>query len=268
MNRYVIFTDVDGTILDKRTYQPGPALGALYHCRERKVPVVMVSAKTRAEIEFLQNELDYTTPFVCENGGGLFLPKNMFEQPKAFDECDGYWRFQSDITVGELHRALGKIASNLDLPIMGFLDMSDEEVADLTGLSLEGAARARRREYDEPFIIRDETPEKVQAVRSHIIMLGYGYTHGGGLHHIMGRFDKGRTIRIIMNLYLEKNPAIGFVGIGDAYNDISMLLAVDHPYLVRKPDGSFEAGLEIASLRVTDGIGPAGFAEVIAALVS
>jgi mannosyl-3-phosphoglycerate phosphatase family protein len=267
MTEFVIFSDIDGTFLDKRTYRPGKAIYTLLACRERNIPIVFVSAKTCTEIEALLDELDYITPFVCENGGGLFLPRDKFARPVTFDDYDNYWRFQSDITIDELHRALVRIAHSLDISIKGFLDMSDEEVAHLTGLDTEGAARARKREYDEPFIIINETEEKIQLVKSLIIMLGYGYTHGGGLHHIMGRFDKGRTLQMLKNIYLQINPKYKFIGVGDAYNDLPMLRIVDYPFLVRKPDGSHEKDVTVDNLKITDGIGPDGFTEAINSLV-
>ena len=267
MTEYVIFSDIDGTFLDKRNYSPGKAIYTLLACRERNIPVVFVSAKTRTEIEALLNELDYITPFVCENGGGLFLPRDKFAQPVAFDDYNNYWRYQSDITIDELHRALVRIGNSLDISIKGFLDMSDEDIARLTGLDMNSAARARKREYDEPFIIVSETEEKIQLVKSHIIMLGYSYTHGGGLHHIMGRFDKGRTLLMLKNIYLQANPKYKFIGIGDAYNDLPMLRITDYPFLVRKPNGSYEKDVLVDNLKITAGIGPDGFTEAINSLV-
>jgi hypothetical protein len=39
------------------------------------VPVILVSSKTRAEMDVLRRQLKLSTPFVSENGGGVFFPR-------------------------------------------------------------------------------------------------------------------------------------------------------------------------------------------------
>ena len=46
---FVLFTDLDGTLLDARTYDPGPSVHALDRCRRLGIPVVMIErAETQA----------------------------------------------------------------------------------------------------------------------------------------------------------------------------------------------------------------------------
>jgi predicted mannosyl-3-phosphoglycerate phosphatase (HAD superfamily) len=47
-------------------------------------------------------------------------------------------------------------------------------------------------------------------------------------------------------------------GFGDSYNDAAMLGAVDVPFLVQRPDGSW-ADLPVDAIGRLDGIGPAGW---------
>ena len=49
-NRLVIFTDLDGTLLDGNTYAFDAATEALDAARSHQIPVVLVSSKTRAEM--------------------------------------------------------------------------------------------------------------------------------------------------------------------------------------------------------------------------
>ena len=71
----VIFTDLDGTLLDHNSYGWEKAEPALRLCRESRIPLILVSSKTRSEIRALQQELGLSSPFVSENGGGVFFPK-------------------------------------------------------------------------------------------------------------------------------------------------------------------------------------------------
>ena len=76
--RMIIVTDLDGTLLHPRTYSFEEALPALKLVRERGVPLVLCSSKTRAELEVCRKRLDNGHPFISENGGGIYLPAGYF----------------------------------------------------------------------------------------------------------------------------------------------------------------------------------------------
>ena len=57
MPRFVIFTDLDGTLLDHETYSWATAEPALKRLRKEGVPLIMVSSKTRLEIEVLRDQM-------------------------------------------------------------------------------------------------------------------------------------------------------------------------------------------------------------------
>ena len=74
----VVFTDLDGTLLDHHSYSWAAAEEALKELERRRVPLVLVTSKTRAEVEALQRKLGSVQPFVTENGGGIFIPHGYF----------------------------------------------------------------------------------------------------------------------------------------------------------------------------------------------
>src|SRR5437773_10603884 len=78
-----MFTDLDGTLLDPARYAFDEALPALTELRRRRIPLVLVSSKTRAELEPIRDELQNHEPFVAENGGAIFIPKEFFAFPLA-----------------------------------------------------------------------------------------------------------------------------------------------------------------------------------------
>ena len=51
MNTFILFTDLDGTLLDGRTYSFEKAKPALEAIQRLRIPLVFVSSKTRGEIE-------------------------------------------------------------------------------------------------------------------------------------------------------------------------------------------------------------------------
>ncbi len=70
---HIIFTDLDGTLLDHDTYAWKEAEPALDLCKTLKVPVILASSKTRAEMETIRREMSISDPFIAENGGGIFF---------------------------------------------------------------------------------------------------------------------------------------------------------------------------------------------------
>ena len=76
--RLVVFTDLDGALLDYETYSFSAASEALELLRRHEIPVVLCSSKTHAEIEHIQLDLRLRHPFISENGGAIFLPRGYF----------------------------------------------------------------------------------------------------------------------------------------------------------------------------------------------
>ena len=77
MRDIVVFTDLDGTLLDASTYSFEAARPALDALRQQDIPLVLVSSKTRAEIEPIRGRLKQVHPFITENGGGCLYPEQL-----------------------------------------------------------------------------------------------------------------------------------------------------------------------------------------------
>ncbi|KAF5413010.1 MAG: Glucosyl-3-phosphoglycerate/mannosyl-3- phosphoglycerate phosphatase [Candidatus Methanocomedens sp.] len=76
---YVIYTDMDGTLIDHDTYSYEAALPALDLIRKRNIPLVFCTSKTRAELEVYCKELEIYHPLISENGGAIFIPEDYFD---------------------------------------------------------------------------------------------------------------------------------------------------------------------------------------------
>lgn len=51
MPKIVIFTDIDGTIMDLTDFSVDPVLDIIPEVKKRNIPIILTSAKTRAEQE-------------------------------------------------------------------------------------------------------------------------------------------------------------------------------------------------------------------------
>ena len=257
--KLVVFTDLDGTLLDAATYRYDPAHPALDRLREAAVPLVICTSKTRAEVEPLRKELDNRYPFIVENGGALYIPQGYFKAPPpGAIERGGYHVIEFGVPYSRLREAIRRTEEQVGVSLIGFGDMTIEEIMKATGLAQTEAERARQREYDEPFRIEgaDVPLSKLQEATA---QLGLAVVAGGRLFHLIGGTDKGRACRVLIELYRKEWGKVVTAGIGDSLNDLAMLEVVDRPFLVERPGGGYVDGVTIKGLTRLEGIGPAGW---------
>jgi mannosyl-3-phosphoglycerate phosphatase len=255
----VIFTDLDGTLLDHYTYKWESAKPALDTCKHHQIPVIMVSSKTRAELEILQEQMELFSPFISENGGGIFFPKNMNQVPPGTIIADHLYKWEMGTPYESLIRSLEAIRNELGLPIRGFSEMALGEISQLTGLDLDGSRLAAAREYDEPFIILDRQDIDMEALQQAAQKRGLQITTGGRFFHIHGKNDKGTSVKKLISWYGQSHPLLFTIALGDSPNDFSMLKQVDQPVLVRSQQNFPRIGEEIPGLKVTGDMGPKGW---------
>ncbi len=260
----VIFTDLDGSLLDAGSYSFDSALPALKQVRERDIPLVLISSKTRAEVEVWKQRLGNLHPFVVENGGGIYLPKGYF--PFAVPETEERDE-QLLISLGMPYQTIRikfeKLRERSGISVRGFGDMSTEEVAELTGLALHEAELARKRDFTEPFVFPGRPdPRFLQFVESE----GMRWTQGE-FFHLMRDHDKGLAAQKLRSMYERMLGRISLVGIGDGLNDLPFLRTADVPVLIRKHNGTYEDRIEIPGLIRTRHAGAAGWNEAVGELL-
>lgn len=274
--KLIVFSDLDGTLLDEDSYSFAAAEPALALMRRHRVPLVLATSKTRAEVEELRTRLDNRDPFIVENGGGIFFPRYgdfrrdglhrdghhprdsgfpLDDRPphdiafplgegeanladihpvSAIDESGGYLRVTCGVGYETIHDFMRDTGARLGA--RGFGDMTDDEVASRTGLTLEEAHRARRREFTEPFLIDGE--ERLAELRREAARAGLAITRGGRFHHLVAvGQDKGAAVPLVVAV-LSGGTNVRTAGLGDSDNDVGMLEAVDVAMVIPRPDGT------------------------------
>lgn len=269
--RTLVFTDLDGTLLDHDDYDWGPAAPVLAVLHERAIPLVIASSKTRAEIESWRARLAIADPFISENGGALWVPAIGAPGPLPDAEDEGpYRRVTFGTPYAEIRTALRAIESAMGVALRGFGDMDAAEIAALTGLPAAEAAHAAAREYDEPFVIeRPLSAAESERLAALVMSHGLRLTRGGRFHHLTGANDKGRAARRLIDAWETLGP-VRTIGLGDGPNDLELLSECDQAVIVARPDGSHAPELA-ATLRGalrTRASGSRGFAEGLGALLA
>ena len=252
--RTLLFTDIDGTLVAHDTYDPGPAAEAVARLQQAGIPVVLCSAKTRAEQVALRVRLSLDSPYVVENGAGVIFPID-FPGSRAGEGEQELVTF--GLTYREVRAGLEEAAAEVGVKVWGFGGLSVEQVSQLTGLSLTQAAKARTREFTETFVLGDPTPEREERLAASLAERGMAMLRGARYWTALGRHNKTQAVSYVISRYEELGPVTSY-GVGDSTSDVGMLEAVDRPMLVQQADGSW-ADLDLPGLVRLDGIGPAGW---------
>ena len=159
--------------------------------------------------------------------------------------------------------SLREIKEKLGCSIRGFSDMRPEEISRLTGLDLETACLASKREFDEPFIVVGKKRTDLDALFKSARQRGLTITKGGRFYHLQGKNDKGKAMEKIISWYKHEHMQVFSIGLGDSPNDFSMLELADFPVLIRSQREFPELKGQIPRLRVTREIGPKGWNKAI-----
>ncbi|MBI2922979.1 MAG: HAD hydrolase family protein [Planctomycetes bacterium] len=241
MTRWAIVTDLDGTLLDAANYSFEAARPALEEAARRGVPVVPCTTKTELETKYWLEKLGLKGPCIFENGGGLALPVRDFPDPRPQRATGGDYRIVALAVRGtRLRQGKDLIRSRTSARAVFLSDLPEGEIMKRTGLSLEIAALARRRTYDEPFALEGELPPTLP---DELARLGLRLSRGGRFWHLHGDCDKGRATRRLAGWLAEKSGPLRVIGAGDSAVDRPLLEAADVRVAIQKPDGSFDGDL-------------------------
>lgn len=261
----IVVSDLDGTLLDGRSYSFQAAEPALRALKKEQIPLVLCTSKTRAEVEYWRSQLENTDPFIVENGGAVYVPRDCFPfgVPGAASR-EGYAVIELGTPYQELVSALAGAAREAGCRVLGFHDLSVAEICLRSHLPVNQAVLAKQREYDEPFEILDDGCYRVLEA---IERMGKRWTRGDRFYHILGNSSKAEALKRLAALYQQAFGEVQIVALGDGWNDVGFLKAADVPLLVRSP---FAAVLKraVPNGQVTSAPGPHGWNEAVLAAIA
>lgn len=265
MIKWIIFTDLDGTLLDARTYSFAEAKNALRHLKLRKIPVIPCSSKTHLEVIKLRQKMHLEDPFIVENGSAIFFPWRYFPlNGIATTRFDSYEAVVLGKDYNEILDFLQYAKAKHHLAISGFHEMDIVDIQKHTDLPAIQAKLAQKRFFSEPFVVNDRKELPLSFIEE-IHQNGFRLLRGNRFYHLLGNSDKGKAVKYVIQLFstTRETNNLSTMGIGDSLNDLEMLKAVDIPVLVKKHTGLHQSGIELVNLILTKGIGPKGWQEVI-----
>ncbi len=235
----IVFTDLDGTLLDHESYSFEPARTALRRLRELEIPLILASSKTAAEIVGIQRAVGCDAcPAIVENGAGILDPDAMrapVEAPPAARNGEPFAEGPPP-ELGrypELLAAINEVSPYLRTLFEGFHDLGPDGIVAATGLSPDAARLAARRRFSEPGLFYGGPNELHEFLR---ILTRLGVTARRGGRFLTLSFGGTKADRMDEIAARYGNPPR--LALGDAPNDVEMLEAADYGVIIANAHGT------------------------------
>lgn len=253
--QYVLFSDVDGTMLDAETYRWEEALPGIECARKHGTPIVFNTSKTEQEVLALGDELGVHAPFAIENGGAVYVPPGTFGDGGA----EGLLPF--GVAYPKIRAALDELAASFRF--RGISEMGEQEVEVACGLPPGAVSASRNRQFSEPLIWRD-APGRLEPFAHRLQAHGLILKRGDRFVHVMGETDKRVAVECLMPRYRRRHPHVRSVALGNGPNDLGMMAAADIAVLINNPGGR---NIQYPQARTPAGTGPAAWSRAVQALL-
>ena len=165
---WLVFTDLDGTLLDHDSYTWQPAAAWLARLAEAGIAVIPTTSKTRQELLSLRDDLGLeATPFIAENGAVIGLPASWQHARLDRDPAapDGLIVKTPSLDIGFIRRRLAVLRDRLDVRFRGMGELSLDTICELTALS---ADKARQASVEVEFQVFDDVPHAWHNSEQHV----------------------------------------------------------------------------------------------------
>ena len=266
----LIFTDLDGSLLDHHSYSFKPAVEMLERLESEGIPVIPITSKTMAELLPLRKLLNNQHPFIVENGAAIYIPQGYFlKQPANAESVDNFWVIKNAASrktwLVLLHSNTDEFADEYQTFDSIFQQHGDEGIAELTGLNSNMAKLANQRNFSEP-VHWTGTAARKKLFINKMQSLGATVLQGGRFLNIGGDTDKGRALLQLEKLYLRQaqQSSCQTLAIGDSGNDISMLEQASSALIIKSDNHSPPKLNRYENTATSKKTGPHGWADGVA----
>lgn len=259
MIHLLIFTDLDGTLLDHFSYSAKPADALIEQLTDAALAdVIAVTSKTHAELLQLQSRIPLSSKAaVTENGSVVRLQDGEDVQTVVHG-------IEHDVILNHV----AKLPSSLRKSVTGFSDMTADQVATATGLEIDDARRAKKREATEPFLWSGSESE-FSEMESLLGKEGIRIQRGGRFFHFTGNATKDQAMLNMVESVSQQAPKaiVISIALGDGPNDLDMIEAADFGVIMPNPDGVSIASKR-PNIRIAPYPGPKGWVVAVREIIS
>ena len=210
----VIFTDLDGSLLHRDTFQFDSIKDYIKSLVNQGVIVIPNSSKTEKEIEKFNEELGINLPYISENGSsihGLNLITSNFPDKLILSR-----------EKEELFKIFeNKVPEKLKEKCFQISKMSKKEKENILGQKDVKLKDALNRKYTLPFLFKGDKNEKnklLKVLNSNSLTL----QEGGRVLNLCDNINKVKSMNRVIKILKKTEDKIKTIAVGDNYNDLDL----------------------------------------------
>jgi mannosyl-3-phosphoglycerate phosphatase len=240
MKRYLIFTDLDGTLLNHENYSYGNNNKIITSITNNQHDLIFNTSKTFSESINLLKKLNLTNmPFSTENGALLYFPKNRFKKIRNSSDHGKYWKIRiAKLSSKNWHQFLIKKQKKFKLLIAQ--DLPPKILKKYT--NLDNTSKMLKREASQ-IILWEDSLVNLKKFKNELRSEKQGVLiQGSRFMQVSSVCNKRIAKKLISHAYdyqfygtYSKNT----IALGDSKNDIDMLNSASYPCLIKNPSGPF-----------------------------
>jgi mannosyl-3-phosphoglycerate phosphatase len=209
----IVFVDIDSAPAP-RPDDADRLAAALESLAADRITLVFCTHRTRAEVESVRQSLGVFHPFICENGAAIFVPGRYFGHDlEHARNVGGYQAIEFAAPYDRVVDTLHRLADRVSVEVLGFSDMSVEDVARECGVSLLDGRLAKLREYGEPFRLLAPNPVDERRLLKALYNAGLTCIRRGAFHHASNVQSTNAAVATLTSLYRVALGSIVTVGL-------------------------------------------------------
>ncbi len=251
----IIFTDLDGSLLDKNTFKFDAIETYFRKLVNEGIIIIPNSSKTEAELIDFNNQFDLNLSFISENGSSIhglnLINKNLPNKILMSRSADEIYKIYNE-----------NISKKLKQKIKPILKLKIDEQIKIFGLPYDKLLLATKRMHSIPIQFNGDDIEKNNLIMN-MSEIGLSVQSGGRIMNICDDTNKLKAMSKSLELIgKEVDDEIITIGVGDNHNDIEMIKQTNYACLVK--NDNFDSSLiNIDNLIKSSEPSPMGWADVI-----
>lgn len=240
MKSYLIFTDLDGTLLNHHSYSFGDNIKIIQILLDHSHQIIINSSKTFLEILKIRKKLGLESmPFSCENGAVIYYPKSNFQKPLGSLNFKEFWKKKVITKSSQFwHRYL--LQQNKYFKFEIAQDLPIKLLKERTGLKDIKPMLSRE---GSQLIIWKDSQLNLSKFKKQIKRIHSGvFIQGGRFIQLSSSCSKRISTKLISHTYFEQfhdKYYKSIIAIGDNQNDIDMLNYAKYPCLIKSNKSQF-----------------------------
>ncbi len=250
----VIFTDLDGSLLHRDTFQFDTIKDYIKSLVNKGVIIIPNSSKTEKEIENFIEELGINLPYISENGSsihGLNLITSNFPDKLILSR-----EKEELLKIFE-----NKVPERLKEKCVQISKISKKEKENILGQKDRKLKDALNRKYTLPFLFKGDKNEKNRLLKI-LNSNSLTFQEGGRVYNLCDNINKVKSMNKVIKILKKTENKIKTIAVGDNFNDLEMLRNCDIPCLVFNDQFKLDQ-ININNLIFSNKPSPEGWADVI-----